>query len=84
MRATPAAAARQPDPVPARDQYVHTKTLAQRSLYTTDASGRTLHTMALVSEERWEAADLDKPWLRRSRNPPATGPAPACTGTAAT
>ncbi|MGW2150845.1 hypothetical protein ACWCOT_41505 [Nonomuraea bangladeshensis] len=55
---------------------MRTKTLAQRSLYTKDESGRTLYTKVLVSEERREAADLDKPWLRRSRNPPATGPAP--------
>jgi hypothetical protein len=34
------AAAQQPDPVPARHQYVRTKTLAQRSLYTKDESGR--------------------------------------------
>lgn len=70
------AAALQPDPVPARDQYVHTKKLAQRSLYAKDESGRTLRTKVPVSEERWEAADLDKPWLSRSRNPPATGPVP--------
>ncbi|MGA5761728.1 hypothetical protein [Nonomuraea bangladeshensis] len=55
---------------------MRTKTLAQRSRYTKDESGRTLHTKVLVSEERWEAADLDKPWLSRTRNPPATGPAP--------
>ncbi|MEU4508341.1 CU044_5270 family protein [Nonomuraea wenchangensis] len=70
------AAAGQPDTVPAPDQYVHTKTLAQRSLYTKDDAGRTLHTKVLVSEERWEAADPGKPWLSRSRNLSATGPVP--------
>ncbi|MFI6793841.1 CU044_5270 family protein [Nonomuraea sp. NPDC050383] len=70
------AAAARPDTVPARGQYVHTKTLAQHSLYTKDGSGRTLYTKVLVSQERWEAADVGKPWLSRSRNLSATGPAP--------
>ncbi|MEU7858429.1 CU044_5270 family protein [Nonomuraea sp. NPDC049141] len=70
------AAAGRPDTVPARGQYVHTKMLAQHSLYTTDKSGRTLYTKVLVSEERWEAADVGKPWLSRSQNLSATGPAP--------
>ncbi|MGW5156926.1 CU044_5270 family protein [Nonomuraea wenchangensis] len=71
-----AAADGRPDTVPARDQYVHTRTLAQHSLYTKDESGRTLYTKVLASEERWEAADLGKPWLSRSQNLSATGPAP--------
>ncbi|MEV0149785.1 MULTISPECIES: CU044_5270 family protein [unclassified Nonomuraea] len=70
------AAAGRPDTVPARGQYVHTKALAQHSLYTKDASGRTLYTKVLVSQERWEAADVGKPWLSRDRNLSATGPAP--------
>ncbi|MBB6347110.1 CU044_5270 family protein [Nonomuraea muscovyensis] len=70
------AAAGRPDPVPARGQYVHTRMLAQHSLYTKDESGRTLYTKVLVSEERWEAADVGKPWLSRSQNLSATGPAP--------
>lgn len=70
------AAAGQRDTVPARGQYVHTKTLARHSLYTKDESGRTLYTNVLVSLERWEAADVGKPWLSRSQNLSATGPAP--------
>ncbi|TDD06568.1 hypothetical protein E1294_48800 [Nonomuraea diastatica] len=70
------AAAGRPDTAPVRGQYVHTKTLAQHSLYTKDKSGRTLYTKVLVSEERWEAADVGKPWLSRRQNLSATGPAP--------
>ncbi|WP_052423799.1 CU044_5270 family protein [Nonomuraea candida] len=70
------AAAGRPDTVPARGQYVHTKTLAQHSLHTKDESGRTLATKVMVSQERWEAADVGRPWLSRSRNLSATGPAP--------
>ncbi|MFI6803168.1 CU044_5270 family protein [Streptosporangium canum] len=70
------AAAGRPDTVPARGQYVHTKTLAQHSLYTKDESDRMLYTKVLVSEERWEAADVGKPWLSRRQNLSATGPAP--------
>ncbi|GLW11554.1 hypothetical protein Misp01_66820 [Microtetraspora sp. NBRC 13810] len=70
------AAAGRPDTVPARGQYVHTKMLAQHSLYTKGESGRMLYTKVLVSEERWEAADAGKPWLSRSQNLSATGPAP--------
>ncbi|MFG3436242.1 CU044_5270 family protein [Nonomuraea sp. NPDC047897] len=70
------AAADRPDTVPVRGQYVHTKTLAQHSLYTKDRRGRTLSTKVMVSQERWEAADLGKPWLSRSRNLSAVGPAP--------
>ncbi|WP_031172534.1 CU044_5270 family protein [Streptosporangium roseum] len=70
------AAAGQPDTVPARGQYVHTKTLAQHSLDTKDKSGTMQHTKVLVGQERWEAADVGKPWLSRSQNLSATGPAP--------
>ncbi|MGN9837535.1 CU044_5270 family protein [Nonomuraea sp. H19] len=70
------AAADQPDTVPARGQYVHTKRLAQRSLYTEDESGRTQYAKVLVNEERWEAADVGKPWLSREQGLSATGPAP--------
>ncbi|MBN6050408.1 CU044_5270 family protein, partial [Nonomuraea sp. RK-328] len=70
------AAAGRPDTVPARGQYVHTKRLAQRSLYTEDEAGRTQYTRVLVNEERWEAADVGKPWLSREQGLSATGPAP--------
>ncbi|WP_157530122.1 CU044_5270 family protein [Microtetraspora niveoalba] len=70
------AAVGRPDMVPARGQYVLTKTLAQNSLYTKDESGRMVYTKVLVSQERWEAADVGKPWLSRSQNLSATGPAP--------
>ncbi|MFG1749239.1 CU044_5270 family protein [Streptosporangium sandarakinum] len=70
------AASGQPDTVPARGQYVRTRRLTQRSLYTEDRSGGTRHTKVLVSEERWEAADVGKPWLSRERGLSATGPAP--------
>ncbi|WP_433514230.1 CU044_5270 family protein [Nonomuraea sp. CA-143628] len=70
------AAADQPDVVPPRGQYVHTKMLAQRSLYTKDRSGKTQYTKVLVNEERWEAADVGKPWLSRTQGLSATGPAP--------
>ncbi|MEU8140519.1 CU044_5270 family protein [Nonomuraea sp. NPDC048901] len=70
------AAADQPDMVPPRGQYVHTKMLAQRSLYTKDRSGRTQYTKVLVNEERWEAADVGKPWLSRTQALSATGPVP--------
>jgi hypothetical protein len=70
------AAADQSDTVPSRGQYVHTKTLAQRSLYTKDESGATQYTKVLVNEERWEAADVGKPWLSREQALSATGPAP--------
>ncbi|MEV0825055.1 CU044_5270 family protein [Nonomuraea rubra] len=70
------AAAGRRDTVPVRGQYVHTKTLAQHSLHTKDESGRTLHTKVMVNEERWEAAGLGKPWLSRSQNLSAAGPAP--------
>ncbi|WP_433541428.1 CU044_5270 family protein [Streptosporangium sandarakinum] len=70
------AAAGQRDIVPSRGQYVHTRTLAQHSLYTKDRLGTTQYTRVMVDEERWEAADLGKPWLSRSRNLSGTGPAP--------
>ncbi|MEU1390709.1 MULTISPECIES: CU044_5270 family protein [unclassified Nonomuraea] len=70
------AAGDRPDTVPARGQYVHLKTLAQRSLHTKDESGRTLYTKVMVNEERWEAADVGKPWLSRSQSLSGTGPAP--------
>ncbi|MFF5205317.1 CU044_5270 family protein [Streptosporangium sp. NPDC000396] len=70
------AAADQPDMVPARGQYVHTKKLAQRSLYTEDESGKAQYTRVLVNEERWEAADVGKPWLSREQVLSAAGPAP--------
>ncbi|MGW6504781.1 CU044_5270 family protein [Nonomuraea angiospora] len=70
------AAADQSDTVPSRGEYVHTKTLAQRSLYTKDESGATQYTKVLVNEERWEAADVGKPWLSREQALTATGPAP--------
>ncbi|NUW35741.1 CU044_5270 family protein [Nonomuraea sp. SMC257] len=70
------AAADRSDTVPARGEYVHTRTLAQHSLHTKDKSGGTLSTKVLVSQERWEAADVGKPWLSRSQNLSATGPAP--------
>ncbi|MDX3102731.1 CU044_5270 family protein [Nonomuraea angiospora] len=70
------AAADQSDTVPSRGQYVHTKTLAQQSLYTKDKSGAMQYTKVLVNEERWEAADVDKPWLSRRQALSATGPAP--------
>ncbi|MFG6201351.1 CU044_5270 family protein [Nonomuraea sp. JJY05] len=70
------AAAGQRDTVPSRGQYVHTKTLAQRSLYTKDKSGTTQYTKVLANEERWEAADVGKPWLSREQGLSATGPAP--------
>ncbi|MFI7709348.1 CU044_5270 family protein [Nonomuraea sp. NPDC049480] len=70
------AAADQPDTVPARGQYVHTKRLAQRSLHTKDKSGRPQHTKVMVNEERWEAADVGKPWLSREQGLSAAGPAP--------
>ncbi|MFI7128915.1 CU044_5270 family protein [Nonomuraea sp. NPDC050153] len=70
------AAADQRDTVPSRGQYVHTKMLAQRSLYTKDKSGATQYTKVLANEERWEAADVGKPWLSREQSLSATGPAP--------
>ncbi|YCK39698.1 CU044_5270 family protein [Actinomadura sp. ATCC 39365] len=70
------AAVGQGDTVPAQGQYVHTRTLAQRSLHTRDRSGTTQYTNVLVSEERWEAADVGKPWLSRTQGLSATGPAP--------
>ncbi|MFI7470200.1 CU044_5270 family protein [Nonomuraea sp. NPDC049646] len=70
------AAADRPDTVPVRGQYVHTKTLVQRSLHTKGESGETQYTRVLVSEERWEAADVGKPWLSRSQSLSGTGPAP--------
>ncbi|GAA3144199.1 CU044_5270 family protein [Nonomuraea roseoviolacea] len=70
------AAADQPDMVPSRGQYVHTRMLDQRSLYTQDEAGRTQYTKVLVSEERWESADVGKPWLSREQGLSATGPAP--------
>ncbi|MEU6786144.1 CU044_5270 family protein [Nonomuraea angiospora] len=70
------AAAGQSDTVPSRGQYVHTKTLAQRSLYTKDKAGATQYTKVMVNEERWEAADVGKPWLSREQALSATGPAP--------
>ncbi|MFF4194447.1 CU044_5270 family protein [Nonomuraea sp. NPDC001831] len=70
------AAADRPDTVPARGQYVHTKTLAQHSLYTRDKAGTMQYTKVMVNEERWEAADVGKPWLSRKQSLSATGPAP--------
>ncbi|GAA3670529.1 hypothetical protein GCM10022224_038430 [Nonomuraea antimicrobica] len=70
------AASAQSDLVPAHGQYVHTKRLAQNSLYTKSASGETQYTEVLVNEERWEAADVGKPWLSRVESLSATGPAP--------
>jgi hypothetical protein len=70
------AAADQRDTVPSRGQYVHTKMLAQRSLYTKDESGTMQYTKVLANEERWEAADVGKPWLSREQGLSATGPAP--------
>ncbi|MFD1538776.1 CU044_5270 family protein [Nonomuraea guangzhouensis] len=70
------AATGRPGTVPSLGQYVHTKMLAQHSLYTKDKSGAMQYTKVLVSEERWEAADVGKPWLSRSQNLSATGPAP--------
>ncbi|GAA3613219.1 hypothetical protein GCM10022419_117880 [Nonomuraea rosea] len=70
------AAAGRPDIVPARGLYVHTKKLAQESLYTKDESGKTRYTKVLVNEERWEAADVGKPWLSRRQGLSAAGPAP--------
>ncbi|MEV4573831.1 CU044_5270 family protein [Nonomuraea jabiensis] len=70
------AAAGRPDTVPSRGQYVHTKTFAQRSLYTKDEAGALQYTRVLVNEERWEAADVGKPWLSREQALSATGPAP--------
>ncbi|NUW37022.1 CU044_5270 family protein [Nonomuraea sp. SMC257] len=70
------AAADQPDTVPARGQYVHTKRLVQRSLYGEDEAGRTQYTKVLVNEERWEGADVGKPWLSREQPLSAVGPAP--------
>ncbi|MFC4016117.1 CU044_5270 family protein [Nonomuraea purpurea] len=70
------AAAGQRDTVPSRGQYVYTKVLAQRSLYTKDESGATQYTKVLASEERWEAGDVGKPWLSREQSLSATGPAP--------
>ncbi|NUW44443.1 CU044_5270 family protein [Nonomuraea rhodomycinica] len=70
------AATDQPDMVPARGEYVHTRRLAQQSLYTEDEAGRTQYTKVLVNEERWEAADVGKPWLSREQAVSAIGPAP--------
>ncbi|WP_214415299.1 CU044_5270 family protein [Sphaerisporangium fuscum] len=70
------AAADQPDPVPARGQYIHTKRLAQRSLYTKGESGKIQYTKVLADEERWEAAGVGKPWLSREQALSAEGPAP--------
>ncbi|WP_219519462.1 CU044_5270 family protein [Nonomuraea ceibae] len=70
------AAAEQPDTVPPRGQYVHTRRLAQRSLFTADEAGTPQYTKVLVNEERWEAADVGKPWLSREQSVSATGPAP--------
>ncbi|MBB5775380.1 CU044_5270 family protein [Nonomuraea jabiensis] len=70
------AAAEQPDRVPARGQYAHTRMLVQRSLFTTDEAGPPQYTKVLVNEERWEAADVGKPWLSREQAVSATGPAP--------
>ncbi|WP_214412172.1 CU044_5270 family protein [Sphaerisporangium fuscum] len=71
------AAAEQPDTVPARGQYVHTRMLVQSSLFTADEAGtRQQYTELLVNEERWEAADVGKPWLSREQAVSATGPAP--------
>ncbi|MEV4400315.1 CU044_5270 family protein [Nonomuraea sp. NPDC049607] len=70
------AAAGQRDTVPSQGEYVHTRTLAQRSLHTKDKSGTTQYTKVMVNEERWEAADVGKPWLSRSQSLSGTGPAP--------
>ncbi|SEM67769.1 CU044_5270 family protein [Nonomuraea pusilla] len=72
------AAAEQPDMVPPRGQYVHTRRLTQRSLFTADEAGTPQYTdvLVLVNEERWEAADVGKPWLSREQAVSATGSAP--------
>ncbi|MGW2157106.1 CU044_5270 family protein [Nonomuraea sp. NPDC001699] len=70
------AAAEQPDTVPASGQYVHTRMLAQRSLFAPDEAGTRQYTKVMVNEERWEAADVGKPWLSREQSVSATGPAP--------
>ncbi|NRQ33559.1 CU044_5270 family protein [Nonomuraea sp. NN258] len=70
------AAGEQRDTVPGRGQYVHTKRLAQRSLYLADETGAVRYTKVLVNEERWESADVGRPWLSREQAVSATGPAP--------
>ncbi|SEH02711.1 hypothetical protein SAMN05444920_12947 [Nonomuraea solani] len=70
------AAAGQAGTVPDRGQYVHTKKLAQRYLHTRGKSGEPQGTTITASEERWEAADVNKPWLSREQALSATGPAP--------
>ncbi|MEV6157230.1 CU044_5270 family protein [Nonomuraea sp. NPDC052129] len=70
------AAADQPDMVPPRGQYVHTKMLAQRGYYSADKSGRIKYSKVMVREERWEAADVGKPWLSREQALSATDSVP--------